>query len=144
VTEPFEVVRRGDVDAWRRVRFTVITAWELMEHIKSDRLPAVFQNIADNLRPAGVVIMSISPNQEVIDGVVLHQTVQGKDWWVAACRRYGFVHHEEMTGYFGDDWVRGGSNAPGSFHLVLTRVGEHLPFADNLAQPGPAQSGPDS
>lgn len=145
VTEPFEVVIGGHADGWRQVRFGVITAWELMEHIQTDRLPAVFRNIADNMRPDGVVIMSISPNEEIIDGVALHQTIQQKDWWIAMCLRRGFVHHEEMTDYFGDDWVRGGANAPGSFHLVLTRVGESLPFLDNLRNhPGEGVPGPGS
>ncbi len=131
VTEPFAVVRgRGDV--WRRLRFRVITAWELMEHLKTESLPAVFQNIDANLREDGVVIMSISPNHEVIHGVTLHQTVQGKEWWIAECARRGFEHHEDIVEYFGDDWVRGGENAPGSFHLVLTLAENSVPFADSL------------
>jgi 2-polyprenyl-3-methyl-5-hydroxy-6-metoxy-1,4-benzoquinol methylase len=136
VTDPFQIVlERDGEDLWRRMRFTVITAWELMEHIRTDKIPVVFRNIHDNLRDAGVVIMSISPNEEVIEGVALHQTVQDKSWWIAECRRHGFVNHEERVEYFGDDWVRGGSNAPGSFHLVLTRANQPLPFIGRAMQP---------
>ena len=35
--------------------------------------------------------MSINSNEEVIEGVKLHQTVQGRPWWVARLGRAGFV-----------------------------------------------------
>jgi 2-polyprenyl-3-methyl-5-hydroxy-6-metoxy-1,4-benzoquinol methylase len=126
ITEPFEVVARDIDGAWHRLKFRVVTAWEVMEHIRVDRVAAVFRNIATALRDDGIVIMSISPNEEIIDGVALHQTVHDKEWWTAESHRQGFEHHEEAVPYFADDWVRGGSNAPGSFHLVLTRSGKSL------------------
>jgi len=110
------------------VQFDVITAWELIEHIKEQNLPQVCQNVLRHLRPGGLWIMSVSPNPEVIEGRVLHQTVQGADWWLNFFRQQGLENHPELVQYFDCDWVRGPlQNAPGSFHLILSRQGETPP-----------------
>jgi len=127
ITEPFRVVEVAEDGTQRLLPFTVITAWEVLEHLRKDQLAGVARNITEHLAPHGVAIMSISPNEEIIDGVRLHQTVESKGWWVAKFSELGFEHHEAVLKYFGDDWVRGGENAPGSFHLVMTRRSEPLP-----------------
>lgn len=127
ITEPFRVVEVAEDGTQRLLTFTVITAWEVMEHLRKDQLAGVARNIAEHLAPHGVAIMSISPNEEIVDGVRLHQTVESKGWWVAKFSELEFEHHEAVLRYFGDDWVRGGENAPGSFHLAMTRHGESLP-----------------
>ncbi len=110
------------------VQFDVITAWEFIEHIKEENLPQVCQNALRHLRPGGLWIMSVSPNHEVIDGRVLHQTVQSAGWWLNFFKQQGFQNHPELVQYFDCDWVRGPlQNAPGSFHLILTRQGEIPP-----------------
>lgn len=129
VTEPLKVlVNSEDEEVNHPFEFTVITAWEFIEHIATDKLSIVFQNISAHLRKNGVVIMSVSPNEDVINGVRLHQTVENKDWWLAECYRNGFIHHEEVVKYFDEDFVRRGLNAPNSFHLILTRTRESLPL----------------
>ncbi|MEH1841978.1 MAG: methyltransferase domain-containing protein [Nostoc sp.] len=129
VTEPFKIlVNSEDEEINHSFEFTVITAWEFIEHISADKLPIVFQNISSHLIKSGIVIMSVSPNEDVINGVRLHQTVENKEWWLAECYRNGFIHHEEVVKYFDKDFVRGEPNAPNSFHLILTRTGESLPL----------------
>lgn len=135
ISEPFEVLALEEGQPARRLRFAVITAWEVLEHIRSAALAKVFRNIDAHLEPQGVFIASVSPNEEVIEGVRLHQTVQPREWWLEEARRNGFQHHSAILDYFGDDWIRWERNAPGSFHLVLARVGEPLPYAERLPDP---------
>lgn len=72
--------------------------------------------------------MSVSTDREVINGHVLHQTVENRQWWLDFFASQGLTHHEQFVAYFSKDWVRGPlQNAPGSFHLVLSRTGEKPP-----------------
>ena len=127
LTEPFQLLEVDGEGKEHPAQFNVITAWEVIEHIHREKLHAVFENIWRHLSPHGVVVASVSPNEEIIQGVRLHQTVEKKDWWVSKFLDFGFVHHPQVCAYFADDWIRGEDNAPGSFHLVLTRRGESLP-----------------
>jgi SAM-dependent methyltransferase len=128
ITEPFQVKRQREDGSLEPAQFAVITAWEVMEHLPAERLGAVFANIRRHLKPGGLVILSISPNPDVVEGVALHQTVQPEKWWLAEFERAGFVYYPELRAYFEPDWVRGEPNAPGSFHLVLTLQGQRCPY----------------
>lgn len=126
-TEPFQFFYGQD-----RMQFNVITAWEFIEHIQTDKIPAVMGNIERHLKLGGLVIMSISPNEEIINGTVLHQTVKPREWWLQKFRELGFTHHDLALRWFGDDFVRDRFNASGSFHVVLTRCDEQPPRAARL------------
>jgi SAM-dependent methyltransferase len=103
-------------------RFDVITAWEFIEHIAEADLPAVCRNVDRHLIFDGLWAMSVSPNEEIINGVRLHQTVRERNWWLDFFRDQGWTNRDELVGYFGNDWVRGPfQNAPESFHVVLMR-----------------------
>jgi 2-polyprenyl-3-methyl-5-hydroxy-6-metoxy-1,4-benzoquinol methylase len=135
ITSPFAIRRDGSSETFR---FTVITLWEVIEHIHRDALPQVWQNIERHLAPGGVVIMSVSNISDVQGGVELHQTRESPEWWQAELERNGFRHHPDAKAYFGNDWVRWEANAPGSFHFVLTRSGEEPIGAERLARLVPA------
>lgn len=132
ISEPFQLLHVDQNGQERPVQFSVVTAWEVMEHIGKDQLYKVAENMLRHLSPHGVVIVSVSPNEEIIQGVTLHRTVESRDWWISKLSEFGFSHHEQGLAYFGNDWVRGEDNAPGSFHLVMTRSGESLPFENRL------------
>jgi len=109
-------------------QFDAVTAWEFIEHIKTDDLPKVCRNVQKHLKPGGIWVMSVSPNEEVIEGVTLHQTVQPREWWIEFFASQGLRNHPELVDYFGIDWVRGPFQfAPGSFHLVLARTEDEAP-----------------
>jgi glycosyltransferase involved in cell wall biosynthesis len=109
-------------------KFNAITAWEFIEHIKPSDLPKVCAGALRHLMPGGIWIMSVSTDREVINGHVLHQTVENRQWWLDFFASQGLTHHEQFVTYFSQDWVRGPlQNAPGSFHLVLSRTGEKPP-----------------
>ena len=132
ITEKFQLFGVDETGREIPLLFDLVTAWEFIEHISTNNLPAVFDNISRHLAKSGVVIMSVSPAEEVIQGVELHLTVQKRDWWLKKFAELGFQQHDRAVAYFRDDWVRGGSNAPGSFHVVLTRGNEDLPSAWRL------------
>lgn len=103
------------------MKFDVITAWEFIEHIRIEDLHEVCENARRHLRSGGLWVMSVSPNEDVVKGARLHQTVQGAGWWLDYFHAKGFTNHPNLVGYFDRDWVRGPlQGAPNSFHLVLT------------------------
>lgn len=112
----------------QRLYFDIVTSWEVMEHIAESDLPRVAANVKKHLAPGALWIMSVSPNAEVINGVVLHQTVRPRPWWIARFAEFGLEHREEYVRYFNTQFVRGPKyNGPGSFHLVLTADPANLP-----------------
>jgi cyclopropane fatty-acyl-phospholipid synthase-like methyltransferase len=120
-TAHYQLFDQKDNGVKNALKFDVITAWEFIEHIREEDLPKVFGNIDRHLNPGGIIIMSVSPNEEIIDGVVLHQCVHEPDWWYAKFIELGYCNHHIAVTYFGNDMVRWDGNAPGSFHVVLTR-----------------------
>jgi SAM-dependent methyltransferase len=120
IAEKFIIRARGE----EPFRFGIVTLWEVIEHLREDQLAAMLDNVARHLLEGGLVIMSISPNHEVIEGIQLHQTVKPREWWLDFFEQTGWQNHEDLVEYFGSDVVRGGANAPNSFHVVLTRKGE--------------------
>ncbi len=133
VTYPFTIGRTSHSSKNTKCLFDVITSWELIEHIKTRSLPHLCGNVLRHLAPNGIWIMSVSPQEEVIQGFRLHQTVKHRSWWIKLFRSVGLVHSAELEEYFGDDWVRGPSQeALGSFHLVLHRKGERHPVPQHI------------
>lgn len=76
ITKPFEVQQGG-----KPRRFHLITAWEVMEHIHPDDLPAIFGNIRKHLVEGGVFVASTNSHSSVVDGVELHQTRMTNAEW---------------------------------------------------------------
>ena len=126
VTSDFNIRTTADIQS--AATFDVITAWEVMEHIRARDLPKLCDNIKRHLARAGMWIMSVAPIDDVINGVQLHQTVQSREWWIRFFADQRLQNHPRLVSYFGDDWVRGRfQHAPSSFHLVLMRTGEEAP-----------------
>jgi SAM-dependent methyltransferase len=127
VTGDFEILIEAGSEL-KRLEFDVVTCWEMIEHIAEPDIAEVAENVKRYLAPGGIWIMSVSPNEEVIHGVRLHQTVQPKSWWVGKFTELGLEHSERHVRYFNTQFVRGPKyNGPGSFHLVLTTDKKRLP-----------------
>jgi len=121
VTGNFEVLAELGQRPQERLLFDVVTSWELIEHIAEKDLAQVAANVQGHLKPSGLWIMSVSPNEEIKNGARLHQTVQDKPWWVARFRELGLEHLEAYVAFFNTQFVRGPKQeAAGSFHLVLS------------------------
>jgi tetratricopeptide (TPR) repeat protein/glycosyltransferase involved in cell wall biosynthesis len=121
ITAPFTLLEEDSGREAHGLAVDVVTAWEVIAHISKADLPRVCENVRRHLSPGGLWIMSVSPNEEVMDGVRLHQTVEDEAWWLAFFKEQGFINHPEWVAFFGKDFVRGPwLKAPGSFHLVLS------------------------
>jgi SAM-dependent methyltransferase len=83
ITKPFQVKSDG-----QPVRFHLITAWEVMEHIGTPELDQVFTNICAHLEPGGYFIASTTETSDIHEGLELHQTRWTNEAWreyVARC-----------------------------------------------------------
>ena len=79
ITKPFYFVYSKSDET---ILFDLITSWECLEHIAEEDLPAVFQNVMNNLTDDGYFIGSISMLPYVGDnGQPYHLTLNPKDWW---------------------------------------------------------------
>ncbi len=124
ITKKFEVFQK------KRVMFDVITAWEVMEHIKEDDLPKLLSNVKNHIRPSGLFIVSITSMPHIVNGVNLHQTIQSKKWWVNMFKKNGFTHLQKHHDYFDGQFVRGGR---------VEKLGEDKQFVLVLS-PNPARA----
>ena len=121
LTAPFTISATYDDGGTELVKFDAITSWDVLEHIKTEDLPSVIENIKRHLAPSGLCIFSISTDEEIINGIKLHQTVEKREWWIDLFARHGLHHLEPFNEWFATQYVRGPKyNAPGSFHLILS------------------------
>ena len=78
-------------------RFHLITAWEVMEHIATPDLPAVFDNIVRHLEEGGYFIASTTETSDIHQGIELHQTQwtnpQWRDW---IAQRYPQLEYSDV------------------------------------------------
>lgn len=106
------------------LKFDMITAWEVMEHISENELPQLIQNVLSHLKPDGLWVMSVSTQVDHH----FHRTTKGREWWTEMFASYGLHHQADVWDKFHPDWVRGPMKTPwaitadDSFHLCLKRV----------------------
>ncbi len=68
------------------VKFDLVTSWECFEHIKTEDVPQLSQNIADHMEDNGHLIFSVSVNQDAV-----HRSIYGEEWWLNHFLTKGFV-----------------------------------------------------
>lgn len=120
ITVPFEVL--GEFSGGeQRLKFDIITSWEVMEHIQERDIAGVVENVKKHLRPGGLWMMSIAVFDDIHKGVNLHQTVKPKKWWVEKLEGLGVHCVDAYVNYFNTQFVRGPKDSlkPG-FHLIAT------------------------
>ncbi len=76
ITKPFQIYSNG-----KKHTFRLITAWEVLEHIKEKDLPALFHNIVNHLDKGGYFVASTTSISDIHNGIDLHQTrMTNKQW----------------------------------------------------------------
>lgn len=113
VTKPYSLYNKEE-----KIKFDIITAWEVVEHIHEDDMNSFFTYINDNLQENGVFLASISTIEDVIEGHILHQSVFSEiDWY----KKFpGFLKgtNLKLYQYPFTYKVREGN---GSFHIFLKK-----------------------
>lgn len=127
ITQPFTVRDK----AGEELTFDLVTAWEVLEHIPSDRLSALIDNIQRHLRPGGYFIASVdqTPDINPLTGAVYHVTLQDRAWWTHEFVSRGFRECTEHP-FLTEDFVRGNGlglknwdpAAGDGFHLILQKA----------------------
>lgn len=129
VTKPFQLCLRTQKGE-QPLQFDVVTAWDFIEHIRTEDLDRVAQNVRAHLAPGGLWIMSIANHEDILNGQRLHQTVQPKPWWRQTFASLGFQSAEPLERYFTRQFVRGSRIDDNvSFHFVLTNGLQKAPTA---------------
>ena len=88
ITKPFEIESED-----KKIKFNLITAWEVLEHIRREDLDNVFKNIINHLEEGGYLIASTSSSSVISDGLELHQTRMTNEEW----RKYIQEKYRELT-----------------------------------------------
>jgi hypothetical protein len=112
ITTPFSVQRKIG-RKWQPLWFTVVTAWEFMEHIREEDLDVILDNIDQHLLYGGYFICSICDVYQECD-LPWHQNIQPWQWWVDRLEKVGLKYNQALTEAFGGDWVRA-DHHPGVF-----------------------------
>lgn len=105
ITKKFDVL---EIPKKKRIRFDVITAWEVMEHIKVEDLSDLISNVKRHLLPSGIFIVSVTCVPHVVGGINLHQTIKTKNWWLKMFKKNGLTEVLKYYNYFDGQFVRGG------------------------------------
>ena len=112
ITKPFTLKKDGKLK-----EFDVISAWEVLEHIKEEDMPMLLENIKKHLNKGGIFIGTIS-NWDDIDeetGVNWHVNLHPYEWWRDIFAEAGFdIITETFSPY---DLARGTVNPPHVYDL---------------------------
>ena len=109
ITRPFRL--RPALGA-QPVACQVISAWEVMEHIADEDLPALFENVKAHLAPDGLFIGSVAlvPDDHP-NGARYHRTVRPRVWWERRFAELGLPIWDGH-GFSFEDFCRGTNNGP--------------------------------
>jgi SAM-dependent methyltransferase len=108
--------------------FDVITAWEVVEHLTEDGVGSFFQNAANASSQNTLLIISTTSEPDFVNGVNLHQTMKGHEWWIKAARKHGWENSTKLVKYFSPQWNNGSRwESDSAFHFVFHRKSATLP-----------------
>jgi len=122
ITRPFQVL-----DDELPAVFDVITAWEVLEHIREDEVPALLHNIRRHLAQDGLFVASVAqvPDTDLVTGTVYHHTIRPAEWWQEVFRANGFHVREGL--FEVDQYARGSGNGPLDWDVrARPDIGFHL------------------
>jgi len=72
----------------------VVTSFDALEHLLTEDVPLVLDEMRRVARPGGRFVLSIAnrPSRITVNGEGLHPTVRPLRWWLAEIARVGKVH----------------------------------------------------
>jgi len=107
ITKPFTIKYDNKL-----FRADIITAWEVLEHIDVNDLPALFSNIKAHLNETGIFIASINTVENTYNGIPIHRSVYSAEFWINK-----LLADFNVFEYPFKSAVR---NEPNSFNVLLT------------------------
>lgn len=94
------------------IKFHLITAWEVLEHIPQTELPMVFRNIIKSLEIGGYFVASTSSSSDMGTGVELHQTrLSNKEWKIWVNNNFAAELQEAVLPFADHEYVRFGGDS---------------------------------
>jgi len=128
ITKPFKVTSESGT---RPHQFSIVSLWEVLEHIPEDLIPGLLANIHSHLSPLGYCVASVAqvPHSDPVTGAVWHVTLKSREWWYETFNAAGFYVVEGVfdvtdfprgNGTFGVDYQTT-SDPNRGFHLVVRK-----------------------
>lgn len=78
------------------VSFDVVCSFEVLEHIREDRIDTILATIRSHLHESGKAILSVSQVPQELCAV--HVLVRPREWWLARFRQSGLVPSPDEPG----------------------------------------------
>ncbi len=117
ITKDFELFKNH-----KKIKFDLITSWEVLEHPKENELNGLIKNIKNNLSNNGIFVASISNFSDICNGLELHQTKKAKEWWIKKFEKNGLYQREELFSYFNKQYIRGRKETISNFHIIFSKT----------------------
>lgn len=105
VGKPFHFVEDDNL-----IKFDVITSWECFEHVKTDDIDQLIENVDNNSKSGTLLILSIGNTDEMN-----HRTLRPKQWWLEKLNK---IHFVEKDMNFGNDLIRNLGGISDYFFMV--------------------------
>ena len=115
ITKDFSILHKGDL-----LKFDLITAWEVLEHLKQKDIKELIKNVKKHLSSKGIFVGSVSNMSSKCNGVELHQTQKDKEWWISKFEKEGLVFREDLIDFFNGKYIRGRKQTAEHFHIILS------------------------
>ena len=106
-------------DDQKLMNFDIISAFEVLEHIKEKDLKNLFYNIKKHSKKNTIYIFSIGTSIDYYK--IYHQNVQDEKWWINYFDTIDLYKNLELMNYFNKNYLRGPYEGDAdSFNIVLT------------------------
>lgn len=116
ITKPFRVMKDG-----QPLRFRLVTAWEVLEHIQEESVPQLLSSIREHLEAGGYFLGSISKMSDNVNNVEYHCTQREPEWWDLEFRKADMVPERAMYLSVEPRWPRGVTGGP-SFPVAYRAI----------------------
>lgn len=112
ISKPFIITNEKE----EKVLFDVITAWDVLEHIKESDINTLIKNVLNHLSPQGCFICSINVASYIHAlnikdkdwGIGMHhQNIQDIDWWDRRFASFGLSNNQKKLNHFQGQFIRG-------------------------------------